>query len=135
MFFLNGVKKILLGIVLATSSVVLAAVDINTANVAELQQLKGIGAKKAADIVAYREKNGAFKNVDDLSNVKGIGKATVEKLRSEITISLEKQEESKKDDATDSAVSESGKQSVDAANGHKAEQQTADADKKEAEAK
>ena len=80
------IKALLLSAVLGLSAAVLAAVDINLANQEELQQLKGIGAKKAADIIAYREANGRFESVDDLTKVKGIGKATLKKLRSEITV-------------------------------------------------
>lgn len=68
------------------SGVVLAQVNINTASVEELQTLQGIGAKKAADIVAYREAHGAFKSIAELENVKGIGKATVDKLSGEIVV-------------------------------------------------
>ena len=52
---MNKICKILLGLIAGLSTCVFAAVNINTANVEELQQLKGIGAKKAAEIVAYRE--------------------------------------------------------------------------------
>ena len=80
------IKNLLITAFLGLSATVLAAVNINTANVEELQQLKGIGAKKAADIVAYRETNGDFKTVDELTKVKGIGKATLNKLRDDITV-------------------------------------------------
>lgn len=80
------IKALLLSAVLGLSAAVLATVDINLANQEELQQLKGIGAKKAADIIAYREANGRFESVDDLTKVKGIGKATLKKLRGEITV-------------------------------------------------
>ena len=81
-------KKILFALIAAFSlSFAVAAVNINTATAAELQTLKGIGAKKAADIVAYREQNGPFKTVEDLVKVKGIGPATVEKNRAELTVS------------------------------------------------
>lgn len=80
------IKALLLSAVLGLSAAVLATVDINLANQEELQQLKGIGAKKAADIIAYREANGRFESVDDLTKVKGIGKGTLKKLRGEITV-------------------------------------------------
>lgn len=64
-----------------------AVVNINTGNAVELEALPGIGAKKAQAIVDYRTKNGAFKSVDDLEKVSGIGKATVDKLRKEVVIS------------------------------------------------
>lgn len=62
-------------------------VNINQANAAELAEaLQGVGMKKAEDIVSWRDKNGPFKNADDLSNVKGIGPATLEKNRSRIQL-------------------------------------------------
>ena len=83
---LNILRKLWLLVVIGISASVMAAVDINTASVDELQQLKGIGPKKAADIVAYREAHGAFKSVAELEQVKGIGKATIEKLGDEIIV-------------------------------------------------
>lgn len=47
-------------------------VDINSADVATLEALKGIGHKKAQAIVDYRDKNGAFNSIDDLKSVRGI---------------------------------------------------------------
>lgn len=61
-------------------------VNINTADVAQLQTLNGIGESKAKKIVDYREKNGLFKSIDDLSNVSGIGEKTVENLKDSICI-------------------------------------------------
>lgn len=61
-------------------------VDINTADAAMLEMLPGIGATKAAAIVAYRDENGPFSTVADLGMVKGIGEATVEKLKDKITV-------------------------------------------------
>ena len=92
---MNKICKILLGLIAGLSTCVFAAVNINTANVEELQQLKGIGAKKAAEIVAYREAHGEFKNVDELTNVKGIGKATLEKLRQELVVKNEAEAKTK----------------------------------------
>ncbi len=62
-------------------------VNINTASIAELGALQGIGDAKAGEIVAYREKNGPFKSVDDLDHVKGIGEKLLEKLRPQLTVS------------------------------------------------
>ncbi|KAA3629543.1 MAG: helix-hairpin-helix domain-containing protein [Proteobacteria bacterium] len=62
-------------------------VDINTADVAVLAQaIKGVGEKKAAAIVAFRNQHGPFKSVDDLTQVPGIGRATVEANRAELTV-------------------------------------------------
>ena len=55
-------------------------VNINTANAQALSKnIKGIGLKKAQAIIAYREKNGKFKKVEDLKKVKGIGIKLLEK--------------------------------------------------------
>ena len=64
-----------------------AAVNINTASQEELDKLPGIGPVKAQAIIEDRTKNGLFKSVDDLKRVKGIGDATLEKLRSDISVS------------------------------------------------
>lgn len=55
-----------------------SAVNINTADVATLASLNGIGESKAQAIVAYRDENGPFQSVEDLASVKGIGARTVE---------------------------------------------------------
>lgn len=72
----------------ASSSAALsgAKVNINTANVQQLQQLNGVGKKKAQAILDYRQQNGKFKNIDDLQNVKGIGPKMVEKNRAMIVL-------------------------------------------------
>ncbi|MBE0485482.1 ComEA family DNA-binding protein [Marinobacter sp.] len=54
------------------------AININTADVAVLASLNGIGESKAQAIVAYRDENGPFQSVEDLANVRGIGARTVE---------------------------------------------------------
>ncbi|WP_372931282.1 ComEA family DNA-binding protein [Shewanella putrefaciens] len=56
-------------------------VNINTASVEELQELKGIGAAKAQAIVDYRTQNGKFNAIDDLANVSGIGAKLIEQNR------------------------------------------------------
>ncbi|QDQ27874.1 helix-hairpin-helix domain-containing protein [Chitinimonas arctica] len=81
-------KNLLLALVSALASVyVMAVVNLNTATQAELETLKGVGPSKAKAIVDYRQKNGAFKSVDELDNVPGFGKATLDKLRPELTVS------------------------------------------------
>jgi len=63
------------------------AIDINTATAEQLEKgLKGIGPKKAADIVKYREANGPFKSVDDLAKVPGIKGKTLEKVKPMATV-------------------------------------------------
>ena len=62
-------------------------VDINKADAATIaKELQGIGLSRAQAIVAYRDKNGAFKNVDELRKVKGIGAKTLELNRANIRL-------------------------------------------------
>lgn len=64
-----------------------AAVNVNTADAEKIaEELKGIGISKAKAIVVYREENGPFKTVEQLTEVKGIGLKTVEKNRTEILL-------------------------------------------------
>ncbi|MBD3655080.1 MULTISPECIES: ComEA family DNA-binding protein [Marinobacter] len=63
-----------------------AVVNINTADVATLASLNGIGQSKAEAIVAYREANGPFQSPEELANVKGIGSRTVEKNADRLAI-------------------------------------------------
>lgn len=63
-----------------------AALNINTATQSELEAVKGLGPTKAQSIIAYREANGNFKSVEDLDKVKGFGKASIEKLKGELTV-------------------------------------------------
>lgn len=62
-------------------------VNINTADAQSLSTgLKGIGPSKAAEIVKYRETYGPFASVDELMEVKGVGKSTIEKNRNILTL-------------------------------------------------
>lgn len=61
-------------------------ININTANLDQLQQLDGIGKVKAQAIIDYRESHGAFRTVDELTKVSGIGEKTLEKNRDRITV-------------------------------------------------
>ena len=61
-------------------------VNINTASVSDIEGLPGIGAKTAARIVEYRQKNGPFKKVEELMNVQGIGEKSFLKLKPQITV-------------------------------------------------
>jgi competence protein ComEA len=63
------------------------AVDINTADASTLASaIDGVGEKKAATIVAYRDAHGPFNSVDDLAEVKGIGVVTVDKNRQNLMV-------------------------------------------------
>lgn len=61
-------------------------VNINLADAIELQQLSGIGEKKAEQIVLYRQENGSFQSIEDLKNVSGIGEKTFEALKASVTV-------------------------------------------------
>lgn len=62
-------------------------VDINTADAATIaKELQGIGLSRAQAIVAYREKNGAFRNAEDLRKIKGIGAKVLERNRPNIKV-------------------------------------------------
>ena len=63
-----------------------AAVNLNTASAADLESLPGIGAKTAERILEYRQKNGPFKKIEDLMNVKGIGEKSFLKLKPLLTV-------------------------------------------------
>lgn len=61
-------------------------VNLNTATVADLQELPGVGAKVAARIVEYRQKQGPFKRIEELMNIQGIGEKSFLKLRPQLTV-------------------------------------------------
>ncbi|HET6611948.1 MAG TPA: ComEA family DNA-binding protein [Kofleriaceae bacterium] len=63
-----------------------ARIDLNTATVADLVALPGIGPVKAERIVAWRKRHGRFRRVIDLRRVKGFGKKTVRRLRPYLTV-------------------------------------------------
>jgi competence protein ComEA len=74
----------------AAKSAVAGTVNINTASATDLQALPGIGAKTAERIVEYRQKNGPFKKVEDLMNVRGIGEKNFLKLKPQLTVGAAK---------------------------------------------
>lgn len=62
-------------------------IDVNTATAEEFAAaMNGVGLKKAAAIVAYRDENGPFASVDDLVQVRGIGPATVDSNRDRLSV-------------------------------------------------
>ena len=61
-------------------------INLNTATVADLTTISGIGEKRANDILAYRDSQGGFSSVDDLNNVSGIGDKTLENIRPYVTV-------------------------------------------------
>jgi len=61
-------------------------ININSANVEQLEMLPRIGTKTAQSIIEFRKQNGPFKKVEDLTGVKGIGEKTLEELKSYIIL-------------------------------------------------
>ncbi len=61
-------------------------INLNRATEAELQTISGIGAKKAQEIIRFRDEQGPFKTVEELKNVPGIGEKTVERLKDMLTV-------------------------------------------------
>ena len=90
-FAVSGTRRSI-QILLASLLPVLAwagPVDINKADAATIaKELQGIGLSRAQAIVAYREKNGAFKSAEDLRKVKGIGAKTLELNRGNIRMDM-----------------------------------------------
>ena len=62
------------------------SVNINTADAEELTKLFGIGEKRASDIIEYREKNGRFRSIEELTNVNGISESVLQKNADIITV-------------------------------------------------
>lgn len=61
-------------------------VNVNTASQTELETISGVGPSLAAKIINYREKNGKFKNIDELKNVSGIGESKFEGMKDFVDI-------------------------------------------------
>ena len=70
-----------------------APINLNTASVAQLETLPGIGRSTAERILEYRQKNGSFKKIEDLMNVRGVGEKSFLKLKPLITVTPAKGEQ------------------------------------------
>ena len=73
-------------ILLLGVSLAFATVNINSANIKEFTTLKGVGTKKAEAIVSFRNTIKCFKSIDELTKVKGIGKATISKNKENLEL-------------------------------------------------
>jgi len=81
-------KMMILLLALFSINVFAKPVNVNTADAKILSEsLKGVGQKKAEEIVHYRTNNGPFETLNDLTNVKGIGEKTIEKNEKDILFS------------------------------------------------
>ncbi len=80
-----AVGLVTLSISFAAQADVEKKVDINSATVKELRELEGVGKTLAERIVEYREEHGPFRDVSELSKVKGIGKARYERMKDRVT--------------------------------------------------
>jgi competence protein ComEA len=88
---IKGLGAAIMAAMLLTSTAIAGPVNINTADAKTLaRELDGVGKAKAEAIVAYREKNGPFKSVDDLVKVKGFGKKLIEQNKANLRFQAEK---------------------------------------------
>ncbi len=76
----------ILALLMLLVSFVFAVVNVNKANSAQLQTLNGIGPSKADEIIRYRKTHGAFKTIDGLLDVKGIGPKTLQHMKSQVSV-------------------------------------------------
>ena len=84
----NGTKSSVIeaGVNAGSSIVKPSIVNINTASLAELMTLSGIGEAKAESIIAYRNEHGNFKSIEEVKEISGIGESIFAKIKDSITI-------------------------------------------------
>jgi len=80
----SNMSSILLTIILTTEAK--GKINLNTADVAALQKLAGVGQKKAEKIIAFRNEHGGFKSVAELKKVGGFGDKTLAKFQDQLTV-------------------------------------------------
>ena len=83
------IKPLLIALALSLPmfAVAVEPVDLNAASAETLAtSMEGVGLQKAQAIVAYRDRHGPFDSVDEITAVRGIGPATLEKNRSKLTV-------------------------------------------------
>jgi len=86
---MNKIKSMLFVLLCFACSLPAFAVNVNTATADAIsKELKGVGPAKAEAIVMYREEHGSFKSLKELTNVKGIGAATIDKNRENIQLDV-----------------------------------------------
>lgn len=76
----------------STPALAPASVNLNTATAAQLDALPGVGKAMAERIIEYRQKNGGFKKIEDLMNVRGVGEKNFLKLKPYITVNAARTE-------------------------------------------
>ena len=101
-------KKLLITLLasFALMTAAFAAVDLNTANQAQLESLTGIGPAKAKDIIDFRTKNGPFKSTEDIMKVPGIKEGTYAKIKGEISVGGKAAAPAKADKAAKTSATE-----------------------------
>ena len=81
-------RSCIFAVLLSLPTLLLAGqtININTADKDLLMSIKGIGEKRAEAIIAYRNKNGPFKTVDQLADIKGVGKLFIDSNRDVLVV-------------------------------------------------
>ncbi|MBE9562456.1 MAG: helix-hairpin-helix domain-containing protein [Proteobacteria bacterium] len=85
LFFLN-LSILILPVAYAEANI--SKININTADSVTLEKLWGIGSKKAAAIIEFRDKNGMFESIDALKNVKGVGQKIIDENQGKMEVAL-----------------------------------------------